>query len=246
MALLSNPELLLLDEPTTALDVTVEAGIVELIKDISKRFGTSMIYISHNLGLILETCDRITVMYSGRGGGSRHGRRRSSTSMRHPYTRGLFNSIPLPGADKHARPLVPIRGQLPLPHERPQGCNFGPRCDHFVAGRCDRGRSRWKTVIGDAGHAARCRALSRDRLGRQPAGAEVARAGDSSARAGARSRRSEEILRDPRQLARRRCSRARDRASSRPTRSSTSTPARPRRWRSSASRAAASRPSPRC
>ena len=65
MALLSNPKLLLLDEPTTALDVTVEAGIVELIKEIAAEFGTSMIYISHNLGLILETCDRITVMYSG-------------------------------------------------------------------------------------------------------------------------------------------------------------------------------------
>src|SRR5262245_2952923 len=65
MALLSKPKLLLLDEPTTALDVTVEAGIVELIKDIASEFGTSMIYISHNLGLILETCDRITVMYSG-------------------------------------------------------------------------------------------------------------------------------------------------------------------------------------
>ena len=65
MALLSNPQLLLLDEPTTALDVTVEAGVVELIKDISKRFGTSMIYISHNLGLILETCHKIAVMYSG-------------------------------------------------------------------------------------------------------------------------------------------------------------------------------------
>src|SRR6516225_5970923 len=65
MALLANPKLLLLDEPTTALDVTVEAGIVELIKEISAKFGTSLIYISHNLGLILETCDQITVMYSG-------------------------------------------------------------------------------------------------------------------------------------------------------------------------------------
>src|SRR5690606_18845469 len=65
MALLSNPRLLLLDEPTTALDVTVEAGIVELTKQISEEFGTSMIYISHTLGLILETCHRITVMYSG-------------------------------------------------------------------------------------------------------------------------------------------------------------------------------------
>src|ERR1700760_4403672 len=65
MALLANPKLLLLDEPTTGLDVTVEAGIVELIKEISAKFGTSLIYISHNLGLILETCSRITVMYSG-------------------------------------------------------------------------------------------------------------------------------------------------------------------------------------
>ncbi|MCB1212611.1 MAG: ABC transporter ATP-binding protein, partial [Verrucomicrobiales bacterium] len=115
MALLSKPALLLLDEPTTALDVTVEAGIVDLIRDISKEFGTSMIYISHNLGLILETCDRITVMYSGEAveAGSV---REVFDQMRHPYTRGLFASIPLPGTDKNARPLVPIRGQLPLPH----------------------------------------------------------------------------------------------------------------------------------
>lgn len=133
MALLSNPSLLLLDEPTTALDVTVEAGIVELVRDLGKRFGTSMIYISHNLGLILETCDRIAVMYSGEV--VEEGTvEQVFDQMRHPYTRGLFNSIPLPGADKHARPLVPIPGQLPLPHERPEGCNFGPRCDFFEEG----------------------------------------------------------------------------------------------------------------
>ncbi|MEM6666648.1 MAG: ABC transporter ATP-binding protein, partial [Pseudomonadota bacterium] len=91
MALLSNPKLLLLDEPTTALDVTVEAGIVELINEISEKFGTSMIYISHNLGLILETCDRITVMYSGEAvevGDVTD----VFEDMRHPYTRGLFAS----------------------------------------------------------------------------------------------------------------------------------------------------------
>src|ERR687898_877306 len=138
MALLSKPALLLLDEPTTALDVTVEAGIVELIKEISSRFGTSMIYISHNLGLILETCDRITVMYSGEAvevGTVEE----VFDKMRHPYTKGLFNSIPLPGADKNARPLVPIRGQLPLPHERPDGCWFGPRCAWFVQEICGHG-----------------------------------------------------------------------------------------------------------
>ncbi|MEM7025573.1 MAG: ABC transporter ATP-binding protein, partial [Pseudomonadota bacterium] len=156
MALLSNPALLLLDEPTTALDVTVEAGIVELIRDISAKFGTSMIYISHNLGLILETCDRITVMYSGEAvevGTVAE----VFDQMQHPYTKGLFDSIPLPGADKNARPLMPIRGQLPLPHERPDGCNFGPRCDHFQEGVCDHGQITMDAVPGQPGHMSRCR-----------------------------------------------------------------------------------------
>ena len=155
MALLSNPQLLLLDEPTTALDVTVEAGVVELIKEISKRFGTSMVYISHNLGLILETCDKIAVMYSGQAVefGSV---KQVFDEMRHPYTRGLFNSIPLPGTDRHARPLVPIRGQLPLPYDRPPGCTFGPRCDHFVSGRCNRPPIPMEPVQDDPGHAVRC------------------------------------------------------------------------------------------
>ena len=135
MALLSNPALLLLDEPTTALDVTVEAGIVELIADIAKRFGTAMLYISHNLGLILETCDRVCVMYSGEV--VEEGRIADVfEAPRHPYTKGLFNAIPLPTADKNARPLQAIRGQLPLPHERPVGCNFAPRCDHCRPGLC--------------------------------------------------------------------------------------------------------------
>jgi len=136
MALMSKPALLILDEPTTALDVTVEAGIVDLVRDLGERFGTSMLFISHNLGLILETCDRICVMYSGEAveTGSVEG---VFDEMRHPYTQGLFRSIPLPGADKTARPLVPIPGNFPLPHERPPGCNFGPRCAYFAAGRCD-------------------------------------------------------------------------------------------------------------
>ncbi len=155
MALLSNPQLLLLDEPTTALDVTVEAGVVELIKDISKRFGTSMIYISHNLGLILETCDKIAVMYSGEA--VEFGTvNQVFDEMRHPYTRGLFNSIALPGADRYARPLIPIRGQLPLPHERPRGCNFGPRCDHFRSGVCDAHELHMQPVQGAAGQLVRC------------------------------------------------------------------------------------------
>ncbi len=154
MALLSNPKLLLLDEPTTALDVTVEAGIIELIKDISREFGTSMLYISHNLGLILETCHKISVMYSGHA--VEHGSvKQVFDQMRHPYTRGLFNSIPLPGTDRFARPLLAIRGQLPLPAERPPGCSFGPRCDHFRPGTCDKPIAMLD-VADDPGHAVRC------------------------------------------------------------------------------------------
>ncbi len=155
MALLSKPALLLLDEPTTALDVTVEAGIVELVKGLGKQYGTSMIFVSHNLGLILETCDRITVMYSGEA--VETGKIKDVFDrMRHPYTQGLFRSIPLPGADKNARPLIAIPGQLPLPHERPKGCNFGPRCQHFVAGRCDAAEIPMIEVEGHEGHFSRC------------------------------------------------------------------------------------------
>jgi len=156
MGLLSNPSLLLLDEPTTALDVTVEAGIVNLIADISKKFGTSQIYISHNLGLILETCDRVFVMYSGEV--VEEGTINSLfTWPKHPYTHGLFSCIPLPTADKNAAPLKPIRGQLPLPFERPSGCYFGPRCDHFKKGLCDQDHFRMENVEGSApDHRVRC------------------------------------------------------------------------------------------
>ena len=155
MALLSKPALLLLDEPTTALDVTVEAGIVDLVKELGRKFGTSMIFVSHNLGLIRETCDRITVMYSGEAveSGSIAG---VFSKMRHPYTQGLFRSIALPGANKNSAPLVAIPGQLPLPHMRPQGCNFGPRCSYFVAGRCDAADVPMSKVDGEERHSSRC------------------------------------------------------------------------------------------
>ncbi|UTW09239.1 dipeptide ABC transporter ATP-binding protein [Pseudomonas benzenivorans] len=155
MALLSNPSLLLLDEPTTALDVTVEAGIVELIDEIAARFNTALVYISHNLGLILETCSRVNVMYSGQV--VEVGQVRNVFDhMKHPYTKGLFDCIPSATADKHTRPLKPIRGQLPLPHQRPKGCFFGPRCDHFVAGTCDQNALGVSRVPELDSHAVRC------------------------------------------------------------------------------------------
>ena len=153
MALMSKPALLILDEPTTALDVTVEAGIVDLVKELAEKYGTSMLFISHNLGLVMEVCDRLTVMYSGEAVET------GSVAevfdrMRHPYTQALFRSIPLPGADKNSRPLVAIPGNFPLPHERPKGCNFGPRCDYFAEGRCNAG----DIAMAEVGprHESRC------------------------------------------------------------------------------------------
>ena len=155
MALMSKPSLLILDEPTTALDVTVEAGIVDLVKGLGEKYGTSMLFISHNLGLVLDTCDRLCVMYSGEAVET------GSIAdvfdrMRHPYTQALFRSIPLPSANKSSRPLVAIPGNFPLPHERPPGCNFGPRCDYFEAGRCDAQEIPMFGVGGDERHDTRC------------------------------------------------------------------------------------------
>src|SRR6056297_3880264 len=155
MALMSKPSLLILDEPTTALDVTVEAAVVELVKDLGRKYGTSMLFISHNLGLVLETCDRICVMYSGEAvetGSIKD----VFDKMQHPYTQALFRSIPLPGADKNERPLVAIPGNFPLPHERPSGCNFGPRCDYYQSGRCNAQDIPMFGVPGDDRHETRC------------------------------------------------------------------------------------------
>ncbi len=155
MALMSKPSLLILDEPTTALDVTVEAGIVDLVKGLGEKYGTSMLFISHNLGLVLETCDRLCVMYSGEAvetGSIKD----VFDEMQHPYTQALFRSIPLPGADKNARPLIAIPGNFPLPHERPQGCNFGPRCNYFEDGRCNVDAIPMARVPGNDRHATRC------------------------------------------------------------------------------------------
>ncbi|NRA98238.1 MAG: ABC transporter ATP-binding protein [Rhodobacteraceae bacterium] len=155
MALMSKPSLLILDEPTTALDVTVEAAVVDLVKELGEKYGTSMLFISHNLGLVLETCDRLCVMYSGEAvetGSIKD----VFDKMQHPYTQALFRSIPLPGADKNSRPLKAIPGNFPLPHERPPGCNFGPRCDYFEEGRCNKGEIPMVEVPHGDRHGTRC------------------------------------------------------------------------------------------
>ncbi len=154
MAFLANPALLLLDEPTTALDVTVEAAVIDLIADLRKKYNTTLIYISHNLGLIVKVCDKLGVMYSGEmiEEGTIH---EVFKETKHPYTYGLFDCIPSLTADKHARTLAPIPGQVSLPHERPPGCAFGPRCRYFEPGTCDSDRIDIENV-GPGEQRVRC------------------------------------------------------------------------------------------
>jgi peptide/nickel transport system ATP-binding protein len=156
MALLAQPSLLLFDEPTTALDVTIAAGIVELIKEVRQKFGTSTLYISHDLGRITEVCDRMYVMYAGQvieSGPTTQ----VFNAPRHPYTRGLLRAMPLPGVQKQTRLLRAMRGQPPEPNQRPVGCAFGPRCDAFQPGLCNAKKLPLHDV-GDAParHHVRC------------------------------------------------------------------------------------------
>jgi len=136
MALLANPALLLLDEPTTGLDVTVEAAVLDLIEEIRNRRGTALLYISHNLGLIARVSERVGVMYAGELVEDAPVVS-LFTGPRHPYTRGLMRAIPRLGSSRHDLALVPIPGSVPMPGAAAQGCGFAPRCPLVLPGRCD-------------------------------------------------------------------------------------------------------------
>jgi peptide/nickel transport system ATP-binding protein len=155
MALLPQPRLLLLDEPTTALDVTVEAGIVDLLGTLRRIHRTAMLFISHNLGLVGQICDRATVMYAGEivEVGEVHG---MFARPRHPYTAGLLDCIPRPDLPRSQQKLVPIPGQMPSAQERPAGCRFGPRCAHFRHELCDREPIPLRTLEAKGRTSARC------------------------------------------------------------------------------------------
>jgi len=136
MALACNPELLLADEPTTALDVTIQAQVLDMIKDLREKFNTAMILITHDLGIVAETCDKVGVVYAGHivESGSKEDIFRHAA---HPYTLGLFDSIPK--MDDDERRLKPIDGMPPDPTNLPKGCVFAPRCK-FVSGECEKGK----------------------------------------------------------------------------------------------------------
>ncbi len=135
MALSCSPSLLIADEPTTALDVTVQAQILELMKELQNEFGMAIMYITHDLGVIAEIADEVNVMYLGRVV------ERASTvelfkNPLHPYTQRLLKSIPRLGGRGRGR-LDAIRGNVPVPMNPPPQCGFASRCDDFMAGKCD-------------------------------------------------------------------------------------------------------------
>ena len=135
LALSTNPSLLIADEPTTALDVTIQAQILELMKELQRELHMSIIFITHDMGVIAHVADEVAVMYLGKIV------ERGPTSEvihdpKHPYTRGLLAA--LPDLDKMKERLVPVGGDIPGPMERPSGCPFHTRCEEFMAGKCDR------------------------------------------------------------------------------------------------------------
>ena len=150
IALTCNPSLLIADEPTTALDVTIQAQVLELMKDLKERTKTAMIMITHDLGIVAETCDEVAVMYAGRiveRGTLEDIFRRT----KHPYTEGLFNS--LPNIYDRKAELKPIRGLMPDPSNLPKGCAFAPRCE-YATERCREMRPELTPMTGT--HSVAC------------------------------------------------------------------------------------------
>jgi oligopeptide transport system ATP-binding protein len=152
MALACNPSLVLADEPTTALDVTIQAQILELMKDLSRRLGVAMLIITHNLGVVARYADRVNVMYAGKIV-ERGTAREVYGRPRHPYTLGLLRSVPRLDEPRRAR-LAPIEGQPPDLTRLPPGCAFTPRCA-FRVERCAREVPPLMDV-GDGGHLSAC------------------------------------------------------------------------------------------
>ncbi|MDT3396961.1 ABC transporter ATP-binding protein [Streptomyces sp. B1866] len=162
MALVNNPELLIADEPTTALDVTVQAQILDLIRDLQKEFGSAVVIITHDLGVVAELADDILVMYAGRCV-ERGPAEQVFHEPRHPYTWGLLGSMPRIDRE-HTDRLVPVRGTPPSLIDVPPGCAFHPRCPYADVpdgGVTRTERPRLREVA--AGHLAACHLAAEDR-----------------------------------------------------------------------------------
>ena len=150
IALACNPDLLLADEPTTALDVTIQAQVLELMEQLRDKLGTSLIMITHDFGIVARICDRVAVVYAGQV--MEYGSKKDIfKDCRHPYTMGLFNS--LPKLDKNEKRLKTIPGLMPNPMDLPKGCPFAPRCQNATE-ECTKGRIEPKEVT--PGHFVSC------------------------------------------------------------------------------------------
>jgi oligopeptide/dipeptide ABC transporter ATP-binding protein len=154
MALSCDPELLIADEPTTALDVTIQAQIMELLASLQQRFGLAILLITHDLGVVAEFCERVVVMYTGRVVEESPVRDLFSNPA-HPYTRGLLKSLPSVSAGDPSAPhrLPTIKGMVPSISNLPRGCKFNPRCPD-VMDIC-LGNEPARMIVGP-GHDARC------------------------------------------------------------------------------------------
>jgi peptide/nickel transport system ATP-binding protein len=153
MALLNNPALLIMDEPTTALDVTVEAVVLDLIEDLKRDFDTAIVYITHDLGVVARVCNCVGVMYAGEMV-ERGSVEAIYENPLHPYTQGLMRCVPKLGATKEGSILYPIKGRVPAPKDRPRGaCIFAPRCD-YATDRCYNEHPLIREI--EPGHGARC------------------------------------------------------------------------------------------
>ncbi len=146
MALATNPRILIADEPTTALDVTTQAQILNLLRRLQAEQGMAMIFITHDLGVIAELADEVAVMYLGRVV-ERAPVYELFRDPKHPYTRALLQSIPRLDARPRER-LPSIEGSIPHPQNRPPGCPFHPRCPDFMPGVCDQ-QEPWLAAVGD-------------------------------------------------------------------------------------------------
>jgi peptide/nickel transport system ATP-binding protein len=152
MALSCTPALLIADEPTTALDVTIQAQILDLMRGLQKRLGMAVMFITHNLGVIAQIADTVAIMYLGQV--VEHGPvREILRNPKHPYTVDLLRAVPRLGKTAGQR-LVAIEGSIPSPFERPTGCPFHPRCSRAMAGRCEVHLPAITQI--DAQHYVRC------------------------------------------------------------------------------------------
>ena len=151
MALATEPELLIADEPTTALDVTIQAQILELLKELQADTGLSVLFITHDLGVVAEIADEVVVMYASRVVEKAPARELFANPL-HPYTRGLFNSLPSLGGSADGR-LKTIEGSVPDPLAFPTGCKFWPRCELAVDG-CRETEPELRTLAAD--HPVAC------------------------------------------------------------------------------------------